>query len=241
MRFQSLTLLRPALRHAALSLMTLAVCTLAAPVMASEYPWKMQGADPACATASLKPEDAVRIAAEAGMWKPAEESWIVKYAFANGWSHNTLQGPCIWVIQTLTHNGPGGAPLAGEDTTYVQDGAGKAQRDPMSATAVMRAKLYDPQNPPPGRLGIKYLPRTLLVDESAEPRAEHGPLIVFVQEGSPAYKAGVMEGDELMTVNGQKVASYEDIEKALAEVKPNTVVLIQVWRNEAQKDMLAPF
>jgi len=58
----------------------------------------------------------------------------------------------------------------------------------------------------------------------------NGVVVVNVIQGSPADKAGLQQGDVIVELNHQKVASPEDISKAVAAQKIGDRVSLLVWR-----------
>jgi hypothetical protein len=87
----------------------------------------------------------------------------------------------------------------------------------------IRMNPEDPGSPPaaiPGYLGLTE--RTILVDW--ESVAQRGPC-VFVASRSPAWKAGVKDGDFVISING---VSYDAFHSALSS--PGTIFRLVAWR-----------
>ncbi|MCR4442286.1 MAG: Do family serine endopeptidase [Peptococcaceae bacterium] len=60
-----------------------------------------------------------------------------------------------------------------------------------------------------------------------------GALVGAVQEGSPADKAGLKRGDIILEFNKTKIASPQDLQKAVSESKVGDKVVLLVHRNKA--------
>ena len=56
------------------------------------------------------------------------------------------------------------------------------------------------------------------------------PVIGYVDPGSPAAKADLRPDDEILSINGRKVATWGDVEIAVG-TKPDTVIGLEVVRN----------
>ena len=58
-----------------------------------------------------------------------------------------------------------------------------------------------------------------------------GALISGVEDGSPAEKAGIKQGDVITSYNGKPVADNNQLRNSVASTKPGTSVEVQVLRN----------
>ncbi|HOB45554.1 MAG TPA: Do family serine endopeptidase, partial [Zoogloea sp.] len=58
-----------------------------------------------------------------------------------------------------------------------------------------------------------------------------GALVANVESGSPAEKAGLLPGDVVLGVNGQKVDSSADLPRIIGDQKPGSVVRLSIWRD----------
>jgi S1-C subfamily serine protease len=57
--------------------------------------------------------------------------------------------------------------------------------------------------------------------------ASHGVVVATVGDNSTAAQVGVQKGDVIITVNGQKIGTTRDLEKACAERAPLWDLTIQ--------------
>lgn len=58
-----------------------------------------------------------------------------------------------------------------------------------------------------------------------------GALVTSVVEDGPAYKAGIVQGDIVIEVNKNKVASADDLTSSMSKIKPGDKVPVVVYRN----------
>jgi len=63
-------------------------------------------------------------------------------------------------------------------------------------------------------------------------KAKSGAVVMYVQPGSPAEKAGLMRGDIITEIDGKKVGSSPDVVKAIGKYKVGQVVRISAWRDK---------
>jgi S1-C subfamily serine protease len=60
--------------------------------------------------------------------------------------------------------------------------------------------------------------------------AESGVLVISVEKGSPAEKAGLLEGDVVVDLDGQSIAKIDDLQRSLTEKKIKTKSNITIIR-----------
>lgn len=61
---------------------------------------------------------------------------------------------------------------------------------------------------------------------------DNGIEISSVSINSPAFHAGLMEGDIILAVNNVKVKNFPDLKQKIATLSPNETVDIQIFRND---------
>jgi serine protease Do len=61
------------------------------------------------------------------------------------------------------------------------------------------------------------------------PKAE-GALVSGVEQDAPADKAGILPGDVITSFDGKPVNKFSDLPRLVGEVKPGSVLPIEVWR-----------
>ncbi|WLE96540.1 MAG: DegQ family serine endoprotease [Candidatus Electrothrix communis] len=64
-----------------------------------------------------------------------------------------------------------------------------------------------------------------------------GILIAEVTKGSPAKKAGIQQGDILLSLNGDKVLDVTDLRNRIAMTTPGSKVTLQVFREGRKKEI----
>jgi len=82
-----------------------------------------------------------------------------------------------------------------------------------------------------GWLGVQIQEVTPAIASSLGLQGEHGALVAVITPDSPGAKAGLKQGDVIMTFNGNEVSRLRDLPRLVAETAPDTGVKMQVWRN----------
>src|SRR5437879_13511305 len=62
-------------------------------------------------------------------------------------------------------------------------------------------------------------------------KEEHGVEVTLVDQDAPAGKAGIKEHDVILTINGSKVESVEQLRRMIREIPPGRVVNIGLSRD----------
>ncbi len=71
----------------------------------------------------------------------------------------------------------------------------------------------------------------------AKAKQDSGLLIVAVEPQSPADKAGLMQGDTLVALNGTTTSSLEDLYSGLRKAKVGATQIVRVVRAGELKDL----
>jgi serine protease Do/serine protease DegQ len=69
------------------------------------------------------------------------------------------------------------------------------------------------------------------VDGDASPQGKRGVRVVEVAQGSPAWQAGLRQGDLIISVNKQPIYSLEDVQRAVK--KQASMLLLNIHRGES--------
>ncbi len=85
-------------------------------------------------------------------------------------------------------------------------------------------------------LGVRY--RMISLKEAVAKDWVEGAGIVEVVKGSPAEKAGLLEGDIVTKIDGEKVVEKEgELSKIISQKKVGDRVTVTVWRNGEEKNL----
>ena len=60
---------------------------------------------------------------------------------------------------------------------------------------------------------------------------EQGALVAVVTPDSPGAKAGIKQGDVILSFNGTEVGRLRDLTRLVAGTAPDTSATMNVWRN----------
>ena len=93
------------------------------------------------------------------------------------------------------------------------------------------ADLKDDGNVTRGWLGVVIQPVTQDIADSMGLDEATGVIIADVQGGSPASKAGLRNGDTILTLDGKTVESPRDLARKVAATKPGAKPTLELVRN----------
>lgn len=94
-------------------------------------------------------------------------------------------------------------------------------------------------------LGVRYLPITEDVKNNNNLSYAYGALIVrgetrtdlAVTPGSPADKAGLMENDIILEINGEKITERNQLADIIAKYNPGDEVLLKIYHKGDEKEL----
>ncbi len=94
-------------------------------------------------------------------------------------------------------------------------------------------------------LGVRYVPIDEQLKKDADLPFDFGVLVArgetirdfAVMPGSPADKAGIMENDILLEIDGVQIDADHSLVSLLSQYSPNDVVTLKVWHKGDTKDM----
>jgi PDZ domain-containing secreted protein len=90
-----------------------------------------------------------------------------------------------------------------------------------------------------GRLGVMVMSMTPELRQYFNAPNDTGVLVVKVQAGSPAAKAGIKVGDVLTNVRGERIGDAADVLAALSTTKQGDKVTVQLVRDKQQTSIEA--
>lgn len=82
-----------------------------------------------------------------------------------------------------------------------------------------------------GWLGVQIQEVTPAIAASLGLQGEHGAIVAVVNQNSPGAKAGLKQGDVILSFNGSEVGRLHDLPRLVAEAAPNSHAKMKVWRN----------
>ena len=88
-----------------------------------------------------------------------------------------------------------------------------------------------------GWLGVQIQEVTPAIAASLGLQGEHGALVAVVTPDSPGAKAGLKQGDVILTFNSNEVSHLRDLPRLVAETAPDTGAKMKVWRNGQTEEL----
>ncbi len=218
------------------------------------------GSDPMTDIALLRIESAEDLPAirfgTSDTMRPGDEVFAVGNPFGLGGtvtsgivsaiSRNINSGPYDDFIQTdaAINRGNSGGPLfnnAGEvigmnTAIYSPDGGsvGIGFAVPSDLVKKVVADLADDGTITRGWLGVQIRPMTEEVATVLGYAAPRGAVVEAVQADSPAAKAGLKNGDIILSFNGTEIEDLRDLTRAVAETAPDATAKVVVLHRGAE-------
>jgi S1-C subfamily serine protease len=90
---------------------------------------------------------------------------------------------------------------------------------------------------PRGHLGVKVQPVRLPSASAARVGQETGVLLLSVEPGSPAERAGLLLGDTIVTLDGQPIRDIDDLMAVLSGDRVGSSVPVRVLRGGEVRDL----
>src|SRR2546426_1524718 len=90
-----------------------------------------------------------------------------------------------------------------------------------------------------GHLGVRVEDVTRDANDKDKPSVDHGAYVLEVVEDSPAEDAGIKEKDVIVSFDGEKIESSNDLIRAVRRTKPKSEVKIEVVRKGEHKVLTA--
>ena len=152
------------------------------------------------------------------------------------------------IIQTDAAINPGnsGGPLVnaqgqviGVNTAVIKEAQGICFAIPMSTAMFITHRLIRDGHIRRGYLGLggQNVPVLRRVTRFYQLPAENGILVISVEPGSPADRAGVIAGDIIVTYNGRHVSNVDDLHKLLISDGIGVEATLSVLRGQEKIDL----
>ncbi len=93
------------------------------------------------------------------------------------------------------------------------------------------------EKPGKGWLGVSIMELTPSMKEEKNLGDRDGLLIIGVMDGSPADKAGIEEGDVILSFNGKPVARSSELVALVRKTRPGTKVTVEISRDGVTKEL----
>src|SRR5437588_6241476 len=110
---------------------------------------------------------------------------------------------------------------------------------PSSLAKTVVAQLKEHGKVSRGWLGVQIQEVTPAIAASLGLQGEHGALVAVVTPDSPGAKAGLKQGDVILTFNGNEVSRLRDLPRLVAETAPDTGVKMKIWRSGQTEELHA--
>src|SRR5271167_3883206 len=102
---------------------------------------------------------------------------------------------------------------------------------PSNAAKSIVAQLEEHGKINRGWLGVQIQEVTPAIAASLGLHGERGALVAVVSPDGPAAKAGLKQGDVILSFNGNEVSHLRDLPRLVAGTAPDTGATMTVWRN----------
>ena len=88
-----------------------------------------------------------------------------------------------------------------------------------------------------GWLGVQIQEVTPAIAASLGLQGEHGTLVAVVTPNSPGAKAGLKQGDVILSFDGKEVNRLHDLPRLVAETAPDSSATMKIWRGGQTSDL----
>jgi len=102
---------------------------------------------------------------------------------------------------------------------------------PSNVAKTIVAQLEEHGKVSRGWLGVQIQEVTPAIAASLGLHGEQGALVAVVTADSPGAKAGLKQGDVILSFNGTEVGQLRDLPRLVAGTAPDTATTMKVWRN----------
>jgi serine protease Do len=110
---------------------------------------------------------------------------------------------------------------------------------PSNVAKTVVAQLEEHGKVSRGWLGVQIQEVTPAIAASLGLQSERGALVAVVTPNSPGAKAGLKQGDVVLSFDGNEVGRLRDLPRMVAATAPDTKAKMKVWRNGQTVDLQA--
>jgi serine protease Do len=86
-----------------------------------------------------------------------------------------------------------------------------------------------------GKIGVSIQQVDATLAESFGLDRPRGALVGGVEEDGPASKAGLRQGDIILSANGRVIERSEELPTIIGAIRPGTEVTLEIWRDRAKR------
>ncbi len=162
---------------------------------------------------------------------------------------NIQSGPFDNFLQTDASINPGnsGGPLLnkegqviGINTAIIASGQGIGFAIPSNMAANIVDQIKGGKKVSRGWLGISIQDLDEKTALALDMKDSKGALVSSVMENEPAMKAGVRDGDVILSVDGREIANSSELLHTIAQKQPGSVVKLTLWREGKRIEVSVP-
>ena len=155
-------------------------------------------------------------------------------------------GTYVDFLQTdaALNRGNSGGPLfnfngevVGVNTAIAANGQGIGFAIPISMAINVIKDLQDTGKVQRGWMGVVVQKITPEIADSLKLESTKGALISRVLNDGPAFKAKLKRGDIILSINKNKILTYEDLPKEVGKLKPGTIVNLIILRDSKKLEI----
>ena len=88
-----------------------------------------------------------------------------------------------------------------------------------------------------GRVGVQVTDVKRQATDELGLKEKTGAVVSSVEEDGPAEKAGLQDGDVILSWNGQAVKSSDELVRMVVRTRPGSSVPLRVWRDKKERPM----
>ncbi len=108
---------------------------------------------------------------------------------------------------------------------------------PSNVAKTIVAQLREHGNVARGWLGVSMQPMTESLAKSVGLPNDNGVLVASVEDGSPAAKAQLQQGDVITAFEGKPIHEARDLALAVADTPQGKTISLTVWRDQKQRSL----